>query len=434
MPSEYAYPTTEVEFTKQGVLHDRAQADSLRSMIDDEGTSDLIVLSHGWNNDMNEARRLYHKLLDLVQRQIEAGQIDFEGRMLGVLAVLWPSKKFAERELIASGAAGLGGALGNDDVIADIKKLSDAFDVPDAEAIVDQLTALVPALEDSPQAQRDFADLARRLLVDSSDAEVQSELPDRLRDMPGDKLLPELGKPDLSQMVAPGEPSDIGTAAGLGSFLSGIKGGALTLMNLLTYYQMKDRAGVVGMRGLRPVLDEVVKDHPQIKLHLVGHSFGARLVTATILGDANAPRLEVASLTLLQGAFSHNGLGANYDQKGHDGFFRLVVSDHRVSGPVIITHTINDRAVGLAYPIASRLAGQDAAGIGDAHSLFGGIGRNGAQHTPEAIAGVLGPSGTVYDFRAGTVHNLLADQTISSHGDVDNEAVGGALAAAIGAT
>jgi hypothetical protein len=434
MASEYAFPTTEVEFTKQGELHDLAQIDSLRSMIDDEGIANLIVLSHGWNNDMSEARRLYHKLLDQVQRQSEAGHVDLDGRRLGVLAVLWPSKKFAERDLIASGAAGLGGALGDEAVIADIKGLSDAFDVPDADAIVDQLTALVPALEDSPQAQRDFADLARRLLVDSSDEEVRSEVPDRLREMPGDELLNELGKPDLSQMVAPGEPGDIGTAAGLGSFLSGIKGGALTLMNLLTYYQMKDRAGIVGMRGLRPVLEEVVDGHPSIKLHLVGHSFGARLVTAAIRGKDNAPRLEVASLTLLQGAFSHNGLAANYDQEGNDGYFRLVMSDHRVSGPVVITYTINDRAVGLGYPIASRIAGHDAAGIGDAQSLFGGMGRNGAQHTPEAVAGQLGPSGTIYDFKPGKVHNLLADKTISSHSDVANEAVGGALAAAIGAT
>jgi hypothetical protein len=383
---------------------------------------------------MDEARRLYRKLLDLVHDQVEAGSVDLEGLKLGVLAVLWPSKKFAERDLIASGAAGTGGGLGDEAVIADIKELSDAFDVPDADIIVDQLTALVPKLEDSPQAQRDFADLARRLLVDPSDAEVESEVPDRLREMPGDELLDELGKPDLSQMVTPGEPSDIGTAAGLGGFLSGIKGGALTLMNLLTYYQMKDRAGIVGMVGLRPVLEEIVNDHPQLKLHLVGHSFGARLVTAAIRGKDNAPRLEVASLTLLQGAFSHNGLGADYDQKGNDGYFRLVISDHRVSGPVVITHTINDRAVGLGYPIASRLAGQDAAGIGDAHSLFGGMGRNGAQHTPEAVAGVLGPSGTVYDFQPGEVHNLLADATISSHSDVANPAVAGALAAAIGAT
>jgi hypothetical protein len=62
------------------------------------------------------------------------------------------------------------------------------------------------------------------------------------------------------------------------------------------------------------------------------------------------------------------------------------------------------------------------------------MGRNGAQHTPEAVAGVLGPPGTIYDFKPGKVHNLLADGTISNHSDVANEAVGGALAAVIGAT
>jgi hypothetical protein len=400
-------------------------------MVDEEAITDLLVLSHGWNNDMDEARDLYCDLLGLLEGQFEAGPTDLDGRKIGVLAVLWPSKKFAERELIASGAAGTEAVLADEAVIADIRQLSDAFDAPDADDIVDQLTALVPALEDSPQAQKKFADLARKLLVDTLDAEAEDKVPNQLWKMPGDDLLDELGKPELSQMVVPGEPSDIGAAAGLGSVFSGIKGGALTFMNLLTYYQMKDRAGLVGMIGLRPVLEEVIDDHPQVKLHLLGHSFGARLVTAAIRGKDDAARLQVASLTLLQAAFSHNGLAVKYDDKGNDGYFRVVISDHRVTGPVIITHTVNDHAVGFAYPIASRLAGHDASGVGGPRSPFGGMGRNGAQHTPEAEDGVLGQAGTVYEFRAGAVHNLLADQTISNHGDVDNEAVAWAVAAAI---
>jgi hypothetical protein len=431
MTNTYRYPTTEVEFTKHGVIHDQNQVDSLREMVADEDITDLIVLSHGWNNDMDEARRLYRKLLTNIERRVDAAQTDMGDRRLGVLAVLWPSKKFAERELIASGAAAFGGALGDEDVIADIRELSDAFDASDSDVIVDQLTALVPKLEDSPQAQREFVDLARSLLVESDDEEVQSEVPEELLDMPGDELLDELAKPDLSQARPAMEPGEVGTAAGLGSFFSGIKGGALTLMNLLTYYQMKDRAGVVGMRGLRPILQDIVEEHPQLKLHLVGHSFGARLVTAAIRGADGAPRLEVASLALLQGAFSHNGLAENYDNGGSNGFFRLVMSDHRVTGPVIITYTTNDRAVGLAYPIASRLAGHDAAGIGDAGSIYGGMGRNGAQHTPEAVAGILEKPGGIYQLERGKVHNLLADQTISHHGDVDNESVAAALVAAI---
>ncbi len=431
MADRYDYPTEEVEFNKRGEGHDQNQVHSLKAMINDDRITDLLVLSHGWNNDMGQARKLYRKILKYVKKRIEAGQVEPGDRRLGVLAVLWPSKKFAERELIASGAASFGGALADEALIEDLRKLSDVFDAPDGNVVIDQLTALVPRLEDSPQAQREFADLARSLLVDSPDAEVDSEVPDQLRDMPGDELLEELGKPDLSHAVRQGEPGEVGTAAGLGSFFAGIKGGALTLMNLLTYYQMKDRAGVVGMRGLRPLLDEIVAEHPSIKLHLVGHSFGARLVTAAIRGEDGSPRLEVASLALLQAAFSHNGIAENYDGDGNDGYFRLVMRDRRVTGPVIITYTTNDTAVGLAYPIASRLAGHDAATIGGPDSRFGGMGANGAQHTPEAVNGVLGGPGAVYAFEAGKVYNLLADETINDHSDVENEAVAGALVAAI---
>lgn len=434
MATTYPYPTTEVEFTKNGSAHDPGQIESLLEMIDDNETTDLIVISHGWNNDMDEARRLYRRLLQNVKRQTGAASDRVDSRHLGVLAVLWPSKKFAERELIASGAASTGAGIDDEDLISDITVLADAFDAPDSEQVVERLTALVPRLEDSPQAQREFVDLARTLLVDPSDDEVREELPEQLQAMDGDELLMELGKPDISQTHIPAETDEIGEAAGLGSFLTGVRGGALTLMNLLTYYQMKDRAGVVGMKGLRPVLERVVAKNPSIKLHLVGHSFGARLVTAAIRGKDGASRIQVASLSLLQGAFSHNGLAEDFDRKGSDGYFRMVLNDHRVSGPVIITHTVNDRAVGLAYPIASRLAGHDSAGVGDAASPWGGMGRNGAQHTPEAEAGILGNPGTVYTLSPGKVHNLLADKTIRDHSDVENESVAGALVAVIDAS
>ena len=88
-------------------------------------------------------------------------------------------------------------------------------------------------------------------------------------------------------------------------------------------------------------------------------------------------------MSLLQAAFSHYGFSQKWDD-ANDGAFRRVVTGHAVAGPTIITCTDNDKAVGLAYPIASLLAGQDAAGIGDKNDKYGGIGRNGAQKTPEA--------------------------------------------------
>ena len=139
---------------------------------------------------------------------------------------------------------------------------------------------------------------------------------------------------------------------------------------------------------------------PRLRIHLIGHSFGARLVTALAEGPAGQPTLTFNTLTLLQAAFSHNGFAAKFDGS-RDGAFRAVLSGHKVTGPIVVTHSRNDRAVGVAYPLASRIAGQDAAGLGDDNDKFGGLGRNGAQHTPERVVGTLQPVGSTYAFEPG---------------------------------
>ena len=129
-------------------------------------------------------------------------------------------------------------------------------------------------------------------------------------------------------------------------------------------------------------------------------------------------------MSLLQAAFSHNAFSEDFG-RGKPGFFRTVVGDQRVTGPIVVTHTKNDRAVGIAYPLASRLANQVAAALGDEQDPYGGLGRNGAQHTAEAAghAASLGPAGTIYGFAPGAVYNLRADTLIADHGDVKGEAV-----------
>mgnify|MGYP006955677682 CR=1 FL=1 len=72
------------------------------------------------------------------------------------------------------------------------------------------------------------------------------------------------------------------------------------------------------------------------------------------------------------------------------------------------------RNVKLIVPIMP----QHAAGIGDASSEFGGIGRNGALLTPEAVASQLLSAGSAYKWQAGKFHNLQADAFIKGHSDV----------------
>jgi hypothetical protein len=135
----------------------------------------------------------------------------------------------------------------------------------------------------------------------------------------------------------------------------------------------------------------------------------------------------------LQAAFSHYGFSERYDGS-NDGFFRKVVADKVVSGPTLITCTENDLAVGKAYPLASLLAGQEAAALGDKNDKYGGIGRNGAQKTPEASDETLLKVGGAYNFKAGKIYNLNSDAIITGHSDLAHKEVAYALLNAVATT
>jgi pimeloyl-ACP methyl ester carboxylesterase len=187
----------------------------------------------------------------------------------------------------------------------------------------------------------------------------------------------------------------------------------------------------VGVNGVAPLIRKFRQKLPALRVHLAGHSFGGRVMTAA--ADAAGGADKIDSLILLQAAYSHNGLAAKFDGKS-DGFFRKIVTGKKVRGPILITCTKNDRAVGIAYPLASRLGGQNAAAFGDETDPYGGIGRNGAVKTPEAIQGPLQAVNVAYQFDAGSIYNLNADAVITGHSDICKPQVAWAMASGIAIT
>lgn len=437
------FPAAEVQFDRTAGVVD-STADAL-GLATDPATTDLLVLSHGWNNDMDEARQLYRNLASSLRAVVDAGAVaGLPTRRIGILGVLWPSKKFADARLIPGGAAAAS-PIDAGLILAQLQQLREVFPEPAAQRTLDSAAALVPQLPDRATARASFADQLRSLL-DPSAAEREDGSTE-LFTVPGRTLIDRLAVPvslappqgtgGAAALGPTSSPQARGSAAGLGGLLGGVWGAALNLVNFTTYYEMRARAGEIGARGLAPLLTQIHATRPGLQIHLAGHSFGGRLVTAAANALPANASAALATLTLLQAAFSHYGFADDWDSSqpgGQPGLFRSVIADKKVTGPILITHTGNDLAVGIAYAIASRIAGQVAAAVGDANDLYGGIGRNGAQKTPEAVPGELLDVGGTYRWQPQRPHNLLADRFIADHSDVTGRQVAYALLCGLATT
>jgi hypothetical protein len=444
-------PIFEMQIDKDQKLVTPSQEQDIINALTAPGNTftDVVVISHGWNNDMDEARTLYRNFFRSLEQVFPAAV----GKTLAI-GILWPSKKFTDDQLIPGGAASADSDPGADNILLNrLEEMKNLFGDSEADDQLEQMKALVAGLSKDTNKQNQFVSLMGALLdqhtdpAQRSDDEGKASLSERAQNNGGAKVLKTFGLP-ITQKPKPGgggaatvgglggnpalRPGGAGGAAGLGDLFSGIKAGALRLINFTTYNVMKDRAGKTGRDAVNPLLQRIQAKVPQtLKFHLVGHSFGGRLVTATVDGPT---ALRVQTLLLLQAAYSHNGLARSFDPQNpnNSGFFHAIFDNRKVSGPILITHSKNDRAVGLAYPLASRLNGDDAAGLGDATDLFGGMGANGAQHVDKQEIS-LQPVGANYDFKTSgkLVFNLNGDAIIQSHGDVARPETAAVLAAAM---
>ena len=428
-------PVFEVQFDRDAQLVIPSQEQALVNALTVAGpaVSHVIVLSHGWNNDMDEARTLYRDFLRFLSEVTPV----FAATTVAV-GILWPSKKFADADLIPGGAASADHDPAADRaLLARLQEMKSLFGDDAADQKLEQMKALVTGLQ-TVQNQNRFVELLGEIEAGHADAsQVSAEeglvtIGEKAQNGGGATLLQSLGRVVMPKVVqGAGGAASLGGAAGIGDFFTGIKAGAMRLLNLTTFQRMKDRAGKIGRDGVNPLLARTQSKVPdRIRFHLAGHSFGGRLLTATVDGPNT---LRVQTLLLMQAAFSHNGMAVNFDGHGHDGFFHGVLDQRKVKGPILITHSKKDRAVGLAYPLASRLNGDNASAIGDGNDFYGGMGANGAQHVDRADIALLATGAGAYDFVSSgkRVFNLNGDAIIQSHGDVARLETAAVLAAAM---
>jgi hypothetical protein len=425
------WPYTRVEFTTRGVPADDAQVAQALRMAGaggDDAPTDVLLIAHGWNNDIAEAERLF---TELVGNAADLARTRAPDRRWAVVGLVWPSVRWADEGQLAGHGLSIGG---------DLPALLDAITerVEDA-AVAAHLRRLAGELDTSADARTGFLALLRGLLPAEPEVRDDDPLPAALRAGAAEEVFAQAGEAELA-VRADDEPAAVPAGAadlppgthpdfltGTGPAAAGFSPADLDptrlarrLLNVTTYYTMKARAGSVGTAGVAPLLARLAGLPGRRRLHLAGHSFGARVVSAA----AAAAEVPVASVTLLQGAFSHRGFS---DAGSPQGAFRRLLTGPQLAGPVVVTHTHNDKAVLLAYAVASRLAHQVAAGLGDAGDPYGGLGANGAVATTEVDAGTLGDENTGYRFASRRITNLRADRFVAGHLDVRNRAVANAL-------
>lgn len=407
-----------------------------------DGTTDLLVLSHGWKNDEDDARALY---AGFVEGMLAAAGPVLPVRRFAVVGISWPSFRFrSDLTLLPDdfvdpdmgGAADAGAAtdLSRAELEKYAAEVAAELGIPNIGAFVGNARAAAKGSEAADALTKQLRDAVRP--AGGHAAERKEHAP--LFKTPGGDLVEELVPPPPLPSPPVGD-NDGGDAAGLGSavggtfkrWLTGGRAGVARLFNQFTYYEMKARAGTVG-KALAGILD--ARCPAEVRIHLIGHSFGARLVTAAA---KELKQRKVASLTLLQAAFSHNAFSAAKPI----GAFRGVIAAGKVDGPIIVTHTHNDTAVGFFYAVASLASGEVAAGValsrilggpGDSH---GGLGANGAQRLVAAeVFQLTGALGVVPDAGKGRVTNVLADSFIKNHNDVGAANAGPIIWAAVRGT
>lgn len=430
MPTLQGLPYVRIEFKKSGDLLTAVPE------LCPPGTTDLVVISHGWHQDgANAEENLYKTLVG----NMKAAASWPASRKVAIAGIFWPSDKFRD-DLTLEDSATVGGqaaAAGGGDV--------------DEAALVARAREIAGFLKIKNKAA--FVLQARRAANGGGDADVLVDmlraatagdggLDDQTRNEHED-LLTRKGSKILNDLKAqPPANAGLGAAAGGpagGGQAMGVKFGAKAavakILNQFAYFELKKRAGLIGQKlGL---LLNKAKGLDGVRIHLVGHSFGARLVTAA----ASVMTRKPASLSLLQGAFSHSALTYGFNVLSHrvDGAYRNVIDDKKVTGPILITHTWKDTAVGLAYAAASRVSQTVAARVGvtpnfgGPDDIYGGMGANGALRLAAGQGSARTADGTTTKVvtTPGFVNNLKCD-FIANHNDVSRPEVARLVALAMG--
>jgi hypothetical protein len=380
--------------------------------------TDCFMFSHGWMADVGAAIHHYDTWIDaLVGLQADFARMQARPGGFAPLfvGVHWPSLPWGDEEIGAGVNFAAQGASTATFVESYAKRLRDTPRVREAlEVIIEEARTNAAADSLTVAARNAYVELNESLGLGNGQLGGPPEA-DR-----------EPFDPDAAVEASLDLDLDFGGLDLGGAFLAPLR--------QLSFWMMKKRACMVGEGGIHALLQQLQAASPNARVHLMGHSFGCIVASSALGGTGCADPLArpVDSCVLVQGAMSLWSFASNIPPAPTvTGYFRSVLADGNVRGPMVATTSTFDSAVGIIYPAAAGVAGQASfAGL----PKYGAIGTFGICGVDGAIAGRMVRADQDYEFAAGKVYNLESSEFIchgagpgGAHGDITGPEVAHAI-------
>lgn len=425
-------PTWLVRFDKDGVCTSPATAAALTQNLASTAYSDVLFYSHGWNTDFSDAVGQYNGFLKEFEAVIARRPLPaFKPIFVGVTwpSVWWPADKGPD---MAAGDAGAHPDSLRSNVADDLAASLPADQRAEFYELADR-----PTLDD--RGALALATLVARLMgktpeeVDGTDASIIT--PEGIL-----KLVKNLAYAQRGPVNQNDDLESFGMVGGgsAGVSAAGESSNPFDFLKLASVFQMKDRAGTVGWNGVAVLLRALLSATPA-RVHVFGHSFGAKVMLSAICAPAALPRFP-DTLLLLQPAISHLCFATAIPGRNGAGGYRSALD--RVRLPIISTFSAMDFPLHDVFHLALRRPADlgelkiaaAAAGAGEPpnkYAALGGYGPRGAgEHAP--IAPIPGEGEPFPNLGGSRLVGLDGSSNrITSHGDVMTSFTAWALRAQI---
>lgn len=421
-PDGIEIPYYIISFDKDG----RCDAPQTRQhLLDHAGKyTDIFLFSHGWNNDWKVATGRYEDFIDGFMEMRQSEKLSLPpGYAPLLVGIFWPSAVLVaddeEAPQIAAGNAAIDAAIAEE------------------RSAISEIAARLPE-----QDIERFYELSQRDALTSTEALELARILQPIYRAGEDELAS--APPTPEEMVAgwraaspkpesEGDPEDFRTATDAtagpqaAGFIGKIRDLARNAVRGTTVWMMKDRAGTVGAKGVGPLLADLLSKS-RARIHLIGHSYGGKVVLSALCAPQTLSR-QVHSMLLLQPAVSHLCFADKVPVRNVPGGYCAALD--RVERPIFTTFSRRDVPLTKMFHLAvirpSDLGEMKIAAAGEPPNWFAALGGFGPRRAGEKLVDMqLPPSSYPLD---GTtrIYGLRGDATITGHGDISNPSTWWAL-------